>query len=96
MTVLTGQYFSLTGMVKDASGTYINNQNPTFSSSNTAKVTVRQLPSGEWQAKAVAAGSATITATLGAVTSTLAVTVVDSLTPSSIEISVGTVENSPN
>jgi len=96
MTVLTGQYFSLTGHVKDADGKYIPNMQPVFSSDDTGVVDVRLLPSGEYMAHAVAAGSCTLTATYNAVTSTLAVDVIDEQVEDTIEISVGTVENSPN
>jgi hypothetical protein len=95
MTIVTGQYFNLNGLLKDADGKLIDKP-VSFASSDNTVVKLKLLPSGVWQAHGLQAGSVTITATYGMITSTLSVDVVDQLTPASIEISVGTVENSPN
>lgn len=100
MQLYTGQYIELNGVVLDAGGIVVQvsdpSKQPVFTSSDLTVVNLKKLVTGLYQAQALKAGSATITATLGLITQTLAFTVVDKGVPASILINTGAAEYSAN
>jgi hypothetical protein len=96
--LIIGQWVALNAVVQDANGITIPGQDSAivWGNSNTAAVTLKQMPTGVMMAQAIAAGSANITATDGAATNTLTINVVASQVPTTLFISIGTIEGSFN
>jgi hypothetical protein len=96
--MLVGQYCELNAQVFDASGETIPNQDSktTFVSGTPSVVALKRLPTGVYQAHAIAVGSSIITATDGAATANTTINVIAVQVPTTLAICIGTIENNPN
>lgn len=98
LQMIKGQYVALNAAVFDATGAAIPGEdaNTTFVSATPSVVTLTKLPTGVYQAFALAVGSSIITATDGAASSTLTINVIAKQVPATLAIGYGTVQNNPN